>query len=352
LSIPSTQTIFSGTSTRKKENSMPLPLLRTPVDVPAPAHPISHRALVACIGSCFAENIGDRLAELKFPCDVNPFGVLYNPLSIANSIKRLIDAHPYSEDDLECADDRWFSYDHHGRFSHRDRDVCLRNINERLISSADSLKRATHLFITFGTARLFVLKESERVVANCHKRPESLFDHILLTPEQIANSYIPLIAALRTLNPDLEIIFTVSPIRHWKDGASGNQLSKSTLIVAVHQLQERCADVGYFPAYEIVMDELRDYRFYAEDMLHIAPAGTAYIWDRFVEKYVDEESRQLTAEIAKLLAAAGHRPSDPSAESYQLFLERVLQQIADLETRHSFLDLSAERELFISRKIS
>lgn len=328
---------------------MSLPLLRTPVDIPAPARSISYSAPVVCIGSCFAENIGDRLAELKFPCDVNPFGVLYNPLSIASGLERLIGGRPYVAEDLELADGRWFSYDHHGRFSHPDRHTCLRNINDRLAFSADLLKHASHLFITFGTARLFVLKESDRVVANCHKQPAALFDRVLLTSEQIVDRYSRLIAALRSLNPEIEITFTVSPIRHWKDGASGNQLSKAILIVAIHQLLEQGA--GYFPAYEIVMDELRDYRFYAEDMLHIGPAGVAYIWDRFLEKYVDEQSRQLSAEIAKIRAAVEHRPSDSSAESYQTFLERVLQQIDDLEARHPFLDLRAEGDLFLSRRI-
>ena len=329
---------------------MSLPLLRTPVDVPAPGRLVSHGAPIVCIGSCFAEEIGSRLAELKFSCDVNPFGVLYNPLSIAGGLERLIEGRLYAAEELECADGRWFSYDHHGRFSDWDRDVCLGSINERLTSSADLLKRASHLFITFGTARIFALKESGRVVANCHKQPASLFERILLTPAQIVDRYTPLIAALRAFNADLEITFTVSPIRHWKDGASGNQLSKATLIVAIHQLIDGCAGIGYFPAYEIVMDELRDYRFYAEDMLHIAPAGVAYIWDRFAEKYVDEQSQQISAEIARLLDAVSHRPTDPSAENYQIFLERVLQQIDDLETRHSFLNLSAERAFFLARK--
>ena len=330
---------------------MQFPLFRTPVDVPTSAHPVSYRTSVTCIGSCFAEEIGSRLVRLKFPCDVNPFGVLYNPLAIADSLERLIGGAPFAATDLEFDGERWFSFAHHGRFSHRDPKTCLRNINARLSESAERLSRASHLFVTLGTAWVYALKKTDEVVANCHRQPANRFTRFLLTPEQIVDRYIPLAKTLRAFNPELEIIFTVSPVRHWKDGATGNQRSKATLIVAVHRLAETCGPAGYFPAYEIVMDELRDYRFYADDMLHIAPSGAAYIWDRFTDAYVDEEGKRIIPEIDKLLNATAHRPTDPESPAYQTFLDRTLRQLDGLETRHPFLDLRAERELLISRKI-
>jgi len=329
---------------------MQLPLFRTPVDVPAPSRPLSYRTPFTCIGSCFAEEIGGRLVRAKFPCDVNPFGVLYNPLAIADALERLVSGIPFTQADLEFDGERWFSFAHHGRFSRRDPETCLRDINRRLGESAEHLGRASHLSLTFGTAWVYALRETGRAVANCHRQPASRFTRFLQTSDQIVATYAPLAETLRTLNPNLELVFTVSPVRHWKDGASGNQLSKATLAVAVHQLVETCAPAGYFPAYEIVMDELRDYRFYAEDMLHIAPSGAAYIWERFADAYVDDEGKRLIPEIDKLLAAISHHPTDPASPGYQTFLDRTLRQLDDLESRHPFLNMQAERELLISRK--
>jgi hypothetical protein len=301
-------------------------------------------------GSCFTENIGDRLHALKFPCDINPLGILYNPVSIRNGLEQLVHGKPYTAADLERGDDLWFSYHHHGRFSHRDQNTCLQNINARLSRSAALLKEARYLFLTLGTARVFARKDTGQIVANCHKQPAAIFDHYLLSVDTVTQACTTLIDNLLSHNPQLEIVFTVSPIRHWKDGASGNQLSKSTLIVAVHQLVEQYKQVAYFPAYEIVMDELRDYRFYTSDMLHLDEVAIDYIWQRFAATYISEETLEISAQVDKLLKATQHRPEDIESAGYQTFLERQLETIDLLKTKHPFLDLSDERQLFQSRK--
>ncbi len=326
------------------------PLFRTPVEISHSPRAISYNTPVTFAGSCFTENIGDRLHTLKFPCDINPFGILYNPISIHKGLQRLIQGKAFTADDLQHGNDLWFSYHHHGRFSHHYQTTCLQNINARLSSSATLLKKARYLFITLGTARVFALKETGQVVANCHKQPAALFDHYLLGVDAVTQACTNLVDALSSYNPQLEIVFTVSPIRHWKDGASGNQLSKSTLIVAVHQLVERYDQVAYFPAYEIVMDELRDYRFYAGDMLHLDPVAVDYIWQHFAESYINEEDLEISQQVGKLLKAAQHQPDDVESPGHQTFLERQLATIDQLENKHPFLALSAERQLFQSRK--
>ena len=326
------------------------PLFRTPVEIHPTPRTLSYNTPVMFAGSCFTENIGDRLHALKFLCDINPFGILYNPISIHNGLERLVHDKPFTATDLEHNDHLWFSYHHHGRFSHRDQNICLQNINARLSRSAALLKEARYLFITLGTARVFARKDTGQVVANCHKQPAAIFDHYLLSVDAVVQACTALIDDLSSYNPQLEIVFTVSPIRHWKDGASGNQLSKSILTVAVHQLVEQYKQVAYFPAYEIVMDELRDYRFYASDMLHLDEVAIDYIWQRFASTYMSEETLEISAQVDKLLKATQHRPEDIESAGYQTFLERQLETIDLLKNKHPFLDLSDERQLFQSRK--
>ena len=309
---------------RKKTNNMNF---RTQVKPEKVAFTFSHTTPVVLMGSCFAENIGERLADFFFPVDSNPFGTLYNPASLAEGLRMLIDGRQLSASDLFSHEGVFHSFTHHSRFSAATEEVCLRKINERLQSSSIALREAERLIITFGTAWVYKLRSNERVVANCHKLPDSMFERVRLTVGEIVADWRKLLETLQRENPRLKILFTISPVRHWKDGAHGNQLSKSTLLLAVDELRKQYPDqAGYFPAYEIMMDELRDYRFYADDMLHPSSLAVDYIWESFATSYFTTDSRMLLKELARIRSALNHRPFNPENEPYRAFLKQTIEK--------------------------
>lgn len=267
----------------------------TPTDIQPLSRRIGHDARLLVMGSCFAEHMGTRLQQIKWRAVVNPFGVLYNPLSIAEALGRLIDAHRYGEDELaEFPDGGWNTWLHHSRYSHPDRREALDAINNSMEAAAGMLAQADWLVLTLGTAWVYRLKEDGRVVGNCHKVPEREFVRQRLSVDEIVETFVALLDRLWSVNPGARVLLTVSPVRHLKDGLHGNQLSKATLLLAVDELcrrmPERCV---YFPAYEVLMDELRDYRFYAEDMCHPTQQAVNYIRERFLNWALqsDEHSR-------------------------------------------------------------
>lgn len=294
---------------------------RTTIPVQQSGQQIDHTHSLVFIGSCFAENIGERFQQLRFQTDINPFGVLYNPLAIAVALRRLISIKPYTEKDLFPHDGLWHSEAHHSRFSHKDSDICLEKINSQLVASSKNLRSADYLFITFGTAWVYEWARNGKVVANCHKLPGKHFIRRRLEVEEIVKEYNDLIAKLRTLNPRLKIVFTVSPIRHWKDGAHENSLSKSTLLLAIDNFKDY--DLLYFPAYEIVNDELRDYRFYASDMIHPSEVAIDYIWERIDEIFFSEKTHQFNDAIMQINKARNHRPFDPESEAHKRFIVNI-----------------------------
>ncbi len=300
------------------------------------------------LGSCFSNNIGQKLLDLKFRVDMNPFGILYNPESIANSLKILLDKRVFTENDLFQDQGVWNSFYHHSQFSDIDPKEVLRKINDRLSLSYEFLKKASFLIITFGTAGVYQLKKTGQIVSNCHKIPATGFKRFRLDVNEITNTYNKLLVQLREFNPDLKIIFTVSPIRHWKDGAVENQLSKATLLLAIDTLikEDRNRFCSYFPSYELVMDELRDYRFYAEDMLHISQVAVDYIFDRFCKAAVSAESMEVSVSVAKIIRSLQHRPFNPKSVEYEKFIQANLSEIAKMETKFPFLDWSAESDYF------
>ena len=243
--------------------------LYTRILLPKARFSFSYEDRVVMMGSCFAENIGRKLEENKFSVDINPFGTLYNPASVAEGLRMLLRPERFTSGDLFRHEGVYHSFTHHSRFSAPSEEECLDHINSRLSQSSDFLRKATRLVITLGTAFVYRLKSDGRIVSNCHKLPEKMFDRQRLSTQEIVEDWKPLLLALWEQNPALKILFTVSPIRHWKDGAHENQLSKATLLLATDALQKDYPGrIAYFPAYEILMDELRDYRFYADDMLH------------------------------------------------------------------------------------
>lgn len=307
---------------------------QTKVEVEKPDFGIDYSTPILLLGSCFAENIGEKLLYYRFPADVNPFGIIYNPVSVANALELLLENRPFTYADLKCGAGKWSSWFHHGKFSDTDPERCLQNINERLKISATFLQKADLIMITFGTAWVYENREEGKIVSNCHKFPASDFRRFRLSIESIAGRYEEIITRLRKLNPKIKFLFTVSPIRHFKDGAHGNQLSKSVLLLAIEEIRRKFDGIYYFPSYEIVMDELRDYRYYADDMLHISSGGIAYIWEKFQEKYFSPSVREVMKEIDKINKGFHHRPFEPESDTYRQFLKSLELRLAVLKEKY------------------
>lgn len=325
------------------------PKFRTEVKIPDFRFKTGYAHKNMFLGSCFTENIGNRMAELKYPVDINPFGILYNPESVANSLKMLIDGKKFSQNNLVYHGGIWHSFSHHSRFSGENINITLQQINNRIDSSSIFLKTAGFLFLTFGTAWVYRYKKSGEVVANCHKIPDNEFTRHRLSVNEIVADYLQLIKKLRSVNPGIQIVFTVSPIRHWKDGAVENQRSKAILLLAIDEIidsfKENCY---YFPAYELVMDELRDYRFYAPDMLHISEVAIDFVWDKFEHAFIDTESRHVSGKVQKIVQAANHRPFNKKTSEYNRFLLQMQQQINKLEKEFKNIDFTQEKAYFFS----
>ena len=318
--------------------------LLTPTHI-SPLHPaLRHSDRVVVMGSCFAEHIGARLSEMKWRTVVNPFGVLYNPLSIAEAMGRLISAHPYTEEELTLyPHGGWSTWMHHSRYAHPDKETALQLINESLAIGSQMLAQADMLIVTLGTAWVYRQKETNQVVGNCHKVPERTFTRQRLTVEETVEAMAAMLAQLWEVNPSLRMIITVSPVRHLKDTLHGNQLSKATLLLAVDELCRRFPDrVHYFPAYEIVMDELRDYRFYADDMAHPSPQAVEYVWERFVEHMTHREAQDFMTQWTKVARALAHRPFRPEGEEYKEFVRQNMLRIMELKEKYPYLEVQNE----------
>lgn len=305
-------------------------IFRTVVNFPKPNFEIDFNSNLMFVGSCFTENIGSKFEELGFNADINPFGIQYNPASILNGFDILQQNNFFSEKHLNYNNEKWFSYMHHSIFSDSDKNKCLEKINSRIEKTSAFLKTTNYIFITLGTARIYKLKSSNEVVSNCHKIPAKEFEKILLTHDEIVQSFTRFFQKLLEINKNVKIIFTVSPIRHWKDGAIENQISKSILFVAINELKNKFDNIYYFPAYEIMIDELRDYRFYDDDMLHPSKIAVDYIWSRFSENYFSNETQNLITEISKIIISKKHRPFNANSESYKNFLATNNQKINEL----------------------
>ena len=302
------------------------------------------------IGSCFTDNIGNKLNELKFPVIINPFGVLYNPVSVKKSLEFIIKNYKFDETKLEFFNEKWFSFYHHTKFSSANKKDTLKLINNNITEAHSFLKQTKFLFITFGTSWVYKLKETGSYVSNCHKLPAKMFEHLMLPKEQIIEEYKNLINQLLEFNSKLKIVFTVSPIRHWKDGAANNQLSKANLIVAIHDIIEQYECASYFPAYEIMMDDLRDYRFYTDDMLHPSNQAISYIWDKFKSSYIKKSTLQISNQIKKFIIAKNHIPFNPNSEAHKKFLKKNLDNIKKFTEKHPDINLDEEKKYFESFK--
>ena len=311
---------------------------------------INHQQNLLLVGSCFTEQIGTKLANHKFAVLDNPNGILFNPSSIAKSISSYINHRQYTETDLFYQNECWNSWQHHSRFSHPDKKICLSAINESQSKANVFLKNADWLLITLGSAFVYELDNKE-VVANCHKVPTDKFSKRLLAADEIFADLQKMIEKAVAFNPQLKIIFTISPVRHLRDGFVENNRSKATLIHTVHQLTEKNNNCFYFPAYELIIDDLRDYRFFAEDMVHPNYAATNYVWEKFIATCIDEPSQQLMKEIAAIVAAKNHKPFNPTSEQHKKFLQTNLEKVKKLQQQFPYLNFEEEAAFFNSNKV-
>ena len=322
-------------------------LFRTVVNCAPSPEKMDYDSSIMMMGSCFAENLGVRLQQLKFNVIVNPFGIVYHPAPAAYQLKRIISGKYYTIDELHKRDELWHSFDHHGRFSHTDAQTCLEQMNRELQQAHEQLAQANRLFVTFGTAWGYRMKNTGHISANCHKFPSSDFERISFDEETIYSVWSKSISELRRFNPNIKIVFTLSPIRHLRDGAHENQLSKSTLLLAIERLYRNTENTDYFPAYEIVLDELRDYRFYADDMTHPNNLAFNYVWKIFCECYMDEDTTRIMKTVEDIVKAAIHRPIHLTSE-YRKFAATYVEKIARLKQQMPQLDFTAEIERFTS----
>lgn len=325
--------------------------LYTTVDCKKQGPVISYSSKVMMIGSCFASNMGERMCRLKFDVMVNPYGVLYNPLSISAALLEIVADKVYSDDDLIFFDGRYHSMMHHSSFSGDDSAVVLSNINAALQQAHDCLLQADWLILTFGTSYIYSLPGGT-VVANCHKMPERNFMRDLCPHEAMTREYAGMIDRLLSFNPRLRFIFTVSPIRHLRDGLHNNQVSKANLVIFVNDLlRDYPGRAYYFPAYELMLDELRDYRFYDEDMVHPSKLAVDYIWSKFVSMYMSDDARSTMDACESVARMMEHRPFDASSPAYMKFLDKLENTIVGLSDHNHSLDFSKELEyVYQSRK--
>ena len=297
------------------------------------------------LGSCFAENIGSKLKQLKFDVDLNSFGITFNPMSIAQGLERIISSQLFSENELFFHNEVWHSFMHHSQFSASNKETCLNQINERLGISSEYIKKAKFLILTFGTAWVFYQKENDKPVNNCHKLPGSQFNRRLLNVNDIVERYTKLFSTIKKIIPHIKIILTVSPVRHLADGAEDNQISKSILRLAANELC-KTSMANYFPAYEIMLDDLRDYRFYAEDMVHPSGLAIDYIFNKFAETCFSKETVKLNSDISGIINACGHKLFNPKSEQSKAFASKILQSISILEQKANF-DFTTEKAYFL-----
>ena len=321
--------------------------LRTTFNIEPSMHKISYGDRVMFIGSCFASSIGSMMEMGKMAVMVNPTGAVFNPVSVCNTLDILTDRKEFIPDDLYFHDGNWLSFYHYTDFSSEDPAKTLEKINNKSKEASEFLQEAKYLFITFGTARTYRWNQTGLIVSNCHKIPSAHFSSELLSVDDISALWVKQLDKLNSLYPQLKVVFTISPVRHWKDGAHGNQVSKSILFLTVEKLLAHLSRPEYFPAYELVMDDLRDYRFYNDDMLHPSPAAINYIWDAFSRSYFDNKTKIIWNEVAKITKACNHRFNTQSGSRIKRFAVGMLKQISEVESKVPEVDLSFEHNYFL-----
>jgi hypothetical protein len=311
----------------------------TRIDISRNTNPIDYNSKIVSLGSCFAENMGDKFDYFKFQSATNPFGIIFNPVSIERIIDRVVNDTLFTEKDVFFHNERWHCFEAHSDLSHSNQEELLANLNKILKETKKQLQQATHIITTYGTSWVYRNIDKNAIVANCHKVPQKQFGKELLSVEIIKESIENTINLIQSLNPNCNFIFTVSPVRHLKDGFVENQRSKSHLITAIHNLlsEHSILNTEHFPSYEIMMDELRDYRFYAEDMIHPSQVAIDYIWERFKETAISETAYETMDTVESIQKSLQHRPFNPDSENHKKFEFNLKVKITKLVAQYSFM---------------
>lgn len=318
--------------------------------------PITHRHKLLLIGSCFTENIGEKLDKYKFATLQNPNGILFNPVSVAEALTNSIEKNNFTQKDLFYLNEAWHSWKHHSRFSGLSAEGALQKINASVNAAHLFLKDADYLVITLGSAWIYTLTENAvnakagAVAANNHKAPSNWFFRRLMTIEDVLRVLDNVIHRLFLFNPKLRIIFTISPVRHLREGVVENNRSKAVLIQAVHHLVDKFDKLYYFPAYELVIDDLRDYRFYAEDLVHPNYFATQYVWEKLVDACMDEPTKKLMEEIHAINLAYQHKPFNPFSAEHRKFLRNFYGKTKRLQEMHPYLNFQKEMNYFLQEQ--
>jgi hypothetical protein len=320
------------------------------LDIPQLPQPITYHDNILLIGSCFTENMVDRLLQHKFNVLSNPHGILFNPLSVADSLNSYLADKRYKEEDLFQLNELWNSWAHHTRFSHIDKEAALDGINQSQQEASTFIKEAGWVVITLGSAFQYYLKENDQQVANNHRAPAQLFKKRLLATELIIETLSVTLNQLFEANPNIKVLFTISPVRHIRDGVIENNRSKARLIEAVHALCARFEQVHYFPAYELIIDVLRDYRYYDIDFVHPNYLATNFVWEQFTRSCMSPDTQQIMKEVQDIYIARSHKPRFPETNAHQSFMGHYAEKVSALREKYPYLDLSDEAAYFAGNR--
>jgi hypothetical protein len=310
---------------------------------------ISYTDKILFIGSCFSQEIGNKLGELKFNILQNPNGILYDPVSISDAILSYIENKKSTEENLFEMIGIWHSWNHHSVFSGENKNQVLDKINVSQSIAHSFLKDAEYFFITFGTSFNYQLKTNNQNVANCHKAPADFFTKNLLPVEEIKHCLLNLITVLRVFNPSIKIIFTISPVKHIRDGVVENNRSKARLTEAAHAIVDQKENTFYFPSYELVTDVLRDYRFYKNDLVHPNETAINFVFEKFCASFLSEESKKISEEIKKIIAAINHKPFLEKSDAHRKFISAQLKNVQKLQKKYPFINLTSEEKYFLEK---
>ena len=307
--------------------------LQTQLPLKQESGQIDYSSKVLLLGSCFTENIGAKLDYYKFQNLQNPFGIIFHPTPVERLIARAVESVNFTESDIFEQDGTWHCMEVHSLVSHRDKNAYLKLLNEKLAGFTQYLKVATHVILTYGSAWGYRYLRTDKIVANCHKIPQKEFSKEIASVWDVSDCMERIAEAILNLNPSAKIIYTVSPVRHLKDGFVENTRSKSHLIAGIHELTDRDVNIQYFPAFEVMMDEMRDYRFYGDDMIHPNKTAINIIWDRFSKVWIDPETGPLQKEIASIQSGMAHRPFDPQSDAYREFQLDLQKKIVMIQSK-------------------
>ena len=316
------------------------------LNVPPISKPIGYTDNILLVGSCFTEHISDGLAHHKFNVLANPNGILFNPLSVADSLNSYLDNKQYTGDDFFLLNELWNSWQHHTRFSNIDKAAAVAHINGSQQAAAAFIQKADVVIITLGSAFQYYLKDGGTPVANNHRAPAQWFEKRLLTVTDIVASLGSTLEQLHTANPFARVIFTISPVRHIRDGVVDNNRSKGRLIDAVHTLCEQFDFTYYFPAYELIIDILRDYRFYDIDLVHPNYMATSFVWEQFVKACMTSETKDIMQQVQEIMTARNHRSRFPETAAHRKFLGSYADKVKHITEKYPFLNLADELEYF------